>query len=163
MTNAIKPLLFAVLVLSVTSLSSCEKDDSKPNVTAVDDAESRKKIEQIFEDYEKALKAANAENCTNLYTSDGVFMPSAGPTARGAAAIRGSYEYVFSLITPDIQFKNIKIEIFGSYAVATSNSEGTSKVIATGEDIPEINRELFSFKIENGEWKIAKYMFNKSE
>lgn len=158
-----KSLLFAILAFSTTSLLFAYEVKVITNKASTSQAgnQDQKQIEQVLRNYEKALKTADAESCTKLYTTDGVFIPSGGPTATGSVQIMGSYEYVFSLITPDIQFKNIKIEVIGNNAIVTSTSEGTSKVAATGENVPEINREFYIFKKEAGTWKIAKYMFNK--
>ncbi|MEZ4827781.1 MAG: hypothetical protein R3C61_16075 [Bacteroidia bacterium] len=48
-------------------------------------------------------------------------------------------------------------------AFAVTTSKGTTLIHATGDTIPEANRELFVFEKVNGEWKIARYMFNKTE
>jgi hypothetical protein len=39
--------------------------------------------------------------------------------------------------------------------------EGSTLIHATGETVPEENRELFVLQKENGSWKIDRYMFNK--
>lgn len=167
MKNLMKLPLVIAFLFCITSLFSCEKDDEEvmntQTTTSTDEAKSKKEIEQIFTAYELGLKNADAQACTDLYTSDGVFMPSNAPTAEGTTQIKGSYEYVFSQIIPDIKFDNIVIEVSGSVAYATSTSEGTSKIVATGESVPEVNRELFVFEMENDTWKISKYMFNKTE
>jgi hypothetical protein len=36
-------------------------------------------------------------------------------------------------------------------------------VLAAGVTAPEANRELFVFVRESGDWKIGRYMFNKSQ
>jgi ketosteroid isomerase-like protein len=114
--------------------------------------------------YEKALKASDAQLASSLYATDGVFMPSAAPTSTGTVNIKAAYEYVFSLIQPDIKFTIDSFTIFveNDLAYTTSTSTGTSLLKATGEHVPEINREIFVFKRESGTWKIFKYMFNKA-
>ena len=47
-------------------------------------------------------------------------------------------------------------------AYALTRSNGTQTVLAVGTQSAESNREVFVFRKENGEWKIARYMFNKS-
>jgi ketosteroid isomerase-like protein len=111
--------------------------------------EDKKQIEVLIETYQKAL-AKNAK-----------FMPSAGPSAIGTANIKGSYEYVFSLITVNIAFTIDEVVFIGNYAYVTSTSKGTSLIKATNSTVPEINREFFLFEKEGGQWKIARYMFNK--
>ena len=48
-------------------------------------------------------------------------------------------------------------------AFAVTNSKGTVKILGNGIVAPEANRELFVFEKVKGEWKIARYMFNKTE
>ena len=48
-------------------------------------------------------------------------------------------------------------------AFALTRSNGTQTILATGTDSAESNREMFIFRREDGAWKIARYMFNKSQ
>jgi ketosteroid isomerase-like protein len=90
-------------------------------------------------------------------------MPSEGPSAIGSENILKSYEYVFSQIQLNVEFFIEEIEVENDFAFATTSSKGTTIIHATGETVPESNRELFIFENVAGEWKIARYMFNKSE
>jgi uncharacterized protein (TIGR02246 family) len=121
----------------------------------------KKKIEAVIAVYQKALANSDATTASSLYTKTAKFMPSGGPSAIGTDAIKGSYTYVFSLITPTIEFTIDEVVFIGNYAYVTSTSEGTSLIKANNQNVPEINRELFVFEKENGIWKIARYMFNK--
>lgn len=90
-------------------------------------------------------------------------MPSSAPASAGTANIKVAYQYVFSMIQPDIKFTIDSIQVIfnENVAYATSTSKGKSLVKATGNNIPEINREMFVFKKEEESWRISKYMFNK--
>jgi uncharacterized protein (TIGR02246 family) len=123
--------------------------------------EDKKQIEVLIETYQKALATSDATLASSLYTKNAKFMPSAGPSAIGTANIKGSYEYVFSLITVNIAFTIDEVVFIGNYAYVTSTSKGTSLIKATNSTVPEINREFFLFEKEGGQWKIARYMFNK--
>lgn len=63
----------------------------------------------------------------------------------------------------NIEFFIDEIEVEHNLAFATTRSEGFTLIHATGDRVPESNRELFVFEKESGEWKIARYMFNKTE
>ncbi len=121
----------------------------------------RKQIEEVINVYTKALATADATLAAGLYTKNAKFMPSGGPSAIGTEAIKGSYTYVFTLLTPTITFTIDEVVFIGKNAYVTSTSKGTSLIKANNQNIPEINRELFIFEKENGVWKIARYMFNK--
>ena len=60
-----------------------------------------------------------------------------------------------------IKFDIEEIEVAGQYAFARTISKGTTLIHASGDTVPEENRELFVLKQEEGSWKIDRYMFNK--
>ena len=119
-------------------------------------------ITALLERYETALNTSDVDAVLELYAPDGVFMPSSAPTAEGAAQIRAVYEFVFSTIQLAIRFSINEIEIHGDLAFARTGSKGTVRILADGTSAQEENRELFVLEKHRGEWKIARYMFNKT-
>ena len=120
-------------------------------------------IEQLLFSYRDALNASDVSNVLPLYTKDGVFMPANAPTAKGQEQLKGSYEFVFKTIQLNIKFFIEEIIVSGDYAYAVTNSKGTALIHANGQTVSEENRELFVFQKDNGQWKIARYMFNKTK
>jgi len=118
-------------------------------------------IEELLSEYKKSLNTSNSELSTSLYASDGIFMPSEAPSAIGLNNIKGAYDFVYSQIQLNIEFSIEEIVVEGDFAFATTTSKGTTLIHANDQTIPEENRELFVFEKVNGEWKIARYMFNK--
>jgi uncharacterized protein (TIGR02246 family) len=123
----------------------------------------QKKIEQLLAKYEQALNQSSTEAVLPLYTKDGVFLPAEAPTAEGTAQIKASYDHVFSTIKPEIKFDIEEVVVSGDYAFAKTLSRGKATVLESNITQPEENRELFIFRKDAGEWKIARYMFNKSK
>ncbi len=123
----------------------------------------KQKIQELLKNYEKALNTSDAKLAQSLYTKDGVFMPTEAPSGIGSEGILRSYEYVFSQIQLSIVFSIKEIEVEGNMAFAVTSSKGTVKIHANGMEVPEANRELFVFEKVEGDWKIARYMFNKTE
>ena len=119
-------------------------------------------ITALLDRYEIALNASDVDAVIDLYAPDGVFMPSAAPTAEGADQVRAAYEFVFSTIQLTIRFSIAEIEIHGDLAFARTGSRGTVTILVDGTSAPEENRELFVLEKRRGEWKIARYMFNKT-
>ena len=162
-----KKILIAVMALFV--LASCgEKNSNKSNESSTEkkeimQKEEKQQIEALLSTYKKALNTSDAKLAQSLYTKDGVFMPTEAPSGIGSENILKSYEYVFSQIQLNIEFFIEEIEVEGNMAFAVTSSKGTTLIHATGDTIPEANRELFVFEKVNGEWKIARYMFNKTE
>ena len=120
-------------------------------------------IEKLLFSYSDALNASDVPKVVPLYTKDGVFMPTNAPTAKGQEQLKGSYEFVFKTIQIHIEFFIDEIVISGDHAYALTNSKGTALIHANGQTVSEENRELFVFEKDNGQWKIARYMFNKTK
>ena len=123
----------------------------------------KEKIQSLLGEYKRSLNTSDATLAQSLYARDGVFMPSNAPSAIGPESILSSYEYIFSQIQLNIEFFIDEILVEGDFAFATTSSKGTTLIHASGETIPEENRELFVFEKENDDWKIARYMFNKTQ
>lgn len=157
------------LLLAVTLLSACqESGTNEPNQNEAQNQETMQKedkqnIETLLGEYQKALNTSDAKLAQSLYTTDGIFMPTEAPSGIGAEGILRSYEYVFSQIQLNIEFFIEEIEVEGNMAFAVTSSKGTTLIRATGDTVPEANRELFVFEKVDGTWKIARYMFNKTE
>lgn len=120
-------------------------------------------IENLLFSYRDALNTSDVSKVLLLYTQDGVFMPTNAATAKGQEQLKASYEFVFKTIQLNIEFFIEEIDVHGEFAYAVTNSKGTTLIHANGQTIPEENRELFVLAKENGKWKIARYMFNKTK
>lgn len=118
-------------------------------------------IEKVLFSYRDALNASDVNKVLSLYTNDGVFMPSNAPSAIGQEQVKAAYEFVFSQIQLNIEFYIDEIVVNGDYAFARTTSKGTTLIHANKQTVAEENRELFVLQKTNGQWKIARYMFNK--
>jgi uncharacterized protein (TIGR02246 family) len=156
-------------VVAIFLMTSCGENNNQeliPNLTEkteIMQKEEKQKIEKLLSEYKNSLNTSDANLAQSLYTKDGVFMPTEAPSAIGFESILKSYEFVFSQIQLNIEFFIEEIVVEGNIAFAVTSSKGTTLIHATGDTIPEANRELFVFEKVNGEWKIARYMFNKTE
>jgi len=90
-------------------------------------------------------------------------MANAAPTADGAQQVKGTYQYVFDNFKYTLKFTIIEIEVKGNTAFARSTSKGSFVMKSNGQTVLDENRELFIFEKENGQWKIARYMYNKTK
>jgi uncharacterized protein (TIGR02246 family) len=159
---SMKNLIISAIVFSLVSIGCTEKQQNLSiNETKKMEKKGKDQIEKILMIYEESLNTSNVSKAVNSYTKDGVFMPSGALTSNGTEEIKGAYEFVFSQIQLNIEFFIKEIVIENDIAFAITTSKGTTLIHATGEAVPEENRELFVFEKENNEWKIARYMFNK--
>ncbi len=152
-----------ILLMAAIILIGAFQTKSSANQIDNQKVESSEKlnIKNVLFSYRDALNASDVSKVLSLYTEDGIFMPSGAPTSIGTEQVKGAYEFVFSNIKLSIEFYIDEITVDGDYAFARTTSKGTTLIHATGETVPEENRELFVLQKENGSWKIDRYMFNK--
>ncbi len=150
-----------LILIAAVGLAVCGcQSKTQPNPTA-NTIEEKNAIEATLKNYEAVLNASDVDGILALYAEDGVFMPTEAPTAAGKEQVRAAYEHVFGIIKLDIAFSIDEIVQSGDFAFARTLSRGKVTVLAEGVTLPEENRELFVLKKEGGDWKIARYMFNK--
>lgn len=122
-------------------------------------------IENVLTTYFAAANAGDAVALAALYTEDAVLLPGDMPTAEGVADIEALYAGAFSQLQLDIEvdLASADIVVDDDLAYATTTSAGTRRIHATGDTIPENNRELWIMARAQEGWKITRYMFNKSD
>ncbi len=155
-------IISATLLMSLVACQSETKEKSN-NLTqnTMEQTAEKSAIENLLFSYRDALNSSDVNKVLPLYTSDGVFMPSNAPSAVGQEQVKASYEFVFNTIQLNIAFFIDEIVVNGDFAFAQTTSKGTTLIHANGQTVPEENRELFVLQKSNGQWKIARYMFNK--
>ncbi len=163
MKHFLIPTLALLLMTSCGENKNQESNEKLTQKTEIMEKQEKQKIEALLSEYQKSLNTSDSKLAQSLYTKDGIFMPTEAPSGIGADGILKSYEYVFSQIQLNIEFFVEEIEVEGNMAFAVTSSKGTALIHATGDTIPEANRELFVFEKVDGKWKIARYMFNKTE
>jgi len=118
-------------------------------------------IRTLLATYEQSLNTSDAALAASCYAPDGIFMPTALPTARGSD-MHDAYRQIFDAIGLDVTFTIDELELTSDHtAYALTRSNGTQTVLATGDHTAESNREIFLFRHTDTGWKIARYMFNK--
>lgn len=150
-----------LLVTLVSCQNKMKNNSTKLNQITMNNQIEKSAIEKLLFSYRDALNTSDVNKVLPLYTNDGIFMPSNAPSAIGQEQIKGSYEFVFKTIQLNIEFYIDEIIVHGDFAFARTTSKGTTLIHANGQTVPEENRELFVFQKTNGQWKIARYMFNK--
>ncbi|WP_435623391.1 YybH family protein [Flagellimonas sp.] len=163
MKRLVVPALTLLILMSCGQKQNQESNQLSKQKTEIMQKEEKQKIENLLSKYEKSLNTSDANLAQSLYTKDGVFMPTEAPSGIGSEGILKSYEFVFSQIQLNIEFFIEEIQVEGNMAFAVTSSRGTVKIHANGVEVPETNRELFVFEKIGGAWKIARYMFNKTE
>lgn len=122
-------------------------------------------ITNALRDYERLANAGDASQIAALYDENAILFPDRFDAFTGVAEIEGFYAAAFSMLTLDIEFQidPSQIVVAGDVAYATTTSHGTRFLKASGETVPEVNRELWVLAKQGDGWLIARYCFNKAE
>ncbi|WP_224994739.1 SgcJ/EcaC family oxidoreductase [Cesiribacter sp. SM1] len=161
-----KSLMIVALIASALFFQNEAKGQSKSlkvNKAQTENASEKTAIEKLIYSYQDALNASDVSKVISLYTTDGVLMANGAPTADGVEQVKGTYQYVFDNFTYTLKFTIQEIEVNGNTAFARSSSQGSFIIKKSGQSIPDENRELFVFEKVKGQWKIARYMYNKTK
>jgi len=123
---------------------------------------SENQIRDLLTAYERSLNTSDADLAASCYAANGIFMPTTLPTVTSADMADG-YRRIFEAISLNVTFTIDELEVTSDdTAYALTRSNGTQTVLATGDESAESNREMFLFqRTDTGDWKIARYMFNK--
>lgn len=159
-------LIIPIAAVIIFTASCTSKQDINKNIYHQQNhiemiEKDQNEINSLLDNYKKSLITSDAALAQSMYAKDGVFMPQGGPSAIGEENILASYTFIFSQIQLNIEFQIDEIIVDGDMAFARTTSKGNTLIRASQATIPEENRELFVFTKVNGEWKIARYMFNK--
>lgn len=149
MKKLLSIFLFTIFLFGTTDAKSQNNDKSK--------------IEKLILNYQEALNSSDVNSIVSLYTGDAVLMPNAAPTADGLEQVKQTYEYVFNNLSFTLKFTVLEIVVNGNNAFARSVSQGSFIEKASGQTVEDQNRELFVFEKQKGNWKIARYMYNKAK
>ncbi|MDO1449186.1 SgcJ/EcaC family oxidoreductase [Rhodocytophaga aerolata] len=158
-------LTLAIIASMLTFQQEAKSQSNNPKSKKVQTTVTSEKaaIEKLIYTYQDALNASDVNKVISLYTTDGVLMANAAPTAERAEGVKGTYQYVFDNFTYSLKFTILEIEVKGNTAFARSTSQGSFVIKKTEQKVPDENRELFVFEKVNGQWKIARYMYNKTK
>lgn len=119
-------------------------------------------IVALLKGYATALNAGDAAAASRFFTPDAVVAGAGFPTL-GGAALEEAYAGMFGAVRMAVTFEILEVEVAGpSTAWARTTSHGTQTLLATGEEKPEANRELFILKRGDEGWRVARYVFNEA-
>jgi len=120
-------------------------------------------IKALLWNYEHVLNASDVDGVLKLYADDGVFMAQHQASAVSTDQIEAAYTAVFKAIKLKVTFDIVEVKVIAAnWAFARTNSTGTVKINATGDELSEGNQELFVLQKVAGDWKIARYAFSST-
>ena len=163
--------LLAIVLASVLTATACTQvatTSAQPKTTAiVNDTTTNQAIGQIKDTliaYQTAMAKADTDTLMTFFQDDAVIEFQGKPTLQGKAAIRQSYDGAFAVMDfTGIDYIPTSIEIYSDAAVVrTTHPDGATVYHKQqGTTFPDRNREVFVFKRQGDDWRIAYYMYNQ--
>ena len=124
-------------------------------------ADDEAAIRKVLQSYNEALNGGKTAAVLPLYTDDGIFMPPYSPSTIGKDAVRKAYDAVFTELKFRVKFTIAELVVMAPiWAYVRTNSAGTTDHHSTGKTTAEANQELFIFRKDDGQWRIARYSFS---
>jgi len=124
-------------------------------------ADDEAAIRKVLQSYNDALNGGKTAAVLPLYTDDGIFMPPYSPSTIGKDAVRKAYDAVFTELKFRVKFTIAELVVMAPiWAYVRTNSAGTTDHHSTGKITAEANQELFIFRKDDGQWRIARYSFS---
>ncbi len=120
-------------------------------------------IEHFISAYNDAINASDVSKTLTFFTADGVLMPNGSPLSRGQEQLGIAYETLYKAFKMDVKYTAEEVIVAGDFAYARTSSKGKALNIGSGEAAQVENKELFVLRKENGQWKIAQYIFNNNK
>ena len=117
-------------------------------------------LSELLTRYFKALNTSDPELAVSCYTADGMLMAQALATSTGSELV-SSYHGFFAARDYDITFEIDELVVVSdTLAYAITHTAGMLTRMEDGARSRGANREMFIFRREDGEWRIARYIFN---
>ncbi|TCC88534.1 SgcJ/EcaC family oxidoreductase [Pedobacter frigiditerrae] len=120
-------------------------------------------VKTVVQNYFDALNASDVNKVVSYFTAEGVLLAPGAPTATGTEQLKGTFKYVFDNFTYTLAFAIADLTVEGDYAFVASTSKGSFVIKSSNQKNEDDFRETFILKRVNGQWKIARYMYNKSK
>jgi uncharacterized protein (TIGR02246 family) len=120
-------------------------------------------VETVVNNYFAALNASDASKVVSYFTTNGVLLAPGAPTATGSEQLKGTFQYVFDNFKYTLKVTIGEVTLAGNYAFVSSTSKGSYVIKSNNQTVEDEFRETFILKKVNGDWMIARYMYNKSK
>lgn len=133
-----------------------------PEVPSIDLETERAALRAADSLYTQLATARDAEGVSDLYTTDAIIYPPAGPTVRGIDAVRQFAAEFTAILGMTISFRPLDIEVSRDGDMGyTINAVEITVLDEEGSPVTELTRDFHLWrKHEDGSWKVAVDIWN---
>ena len=146
---------FIVIILALVLIQACAEQHHTP----IDPSDE---LRTNWDEFIVAWEAEDAEKCAQLYLEDGINIPNEAKENKGKEEIKAFYEFLFGM-NRSSKYRH-KINSV-SYTESQATEYGNFEVDWVRNDSTEWTYKARSVthwtKTDEGDWKIALFLFNK--
>src|ERR1043165_7116783 len=115
-------LIMAIMLPLIAACQNGTKNYSNNlNQNTMEQTTEKTAIENVLLAYGDALNTSDVNKVLQVYTNDGVFMPTTFPTAKGTVQLNESYTNIFKTIQLNVKFTIEEIVVSGDVAFAQTS------------------------------------------
>ncbi|RYY30261.1 MAG: hypothetical protein EOP41_00990 [Sphingobacteriaceae bacterium] len=118
--------------------------------------------EQLLSGYAEVLNAANTALIPSFYTHDGAFMPDGFKTLTKKDLDNAGGKYLKNTGFK-IKYAIISVTITPEYTFIDATAQTTAVSVGKKEEANLSSRDFFVLRKEGSDWKIFRYLFNRTQ
>ena len=125
------------------------------SIQATDIRNDIRKADDVFE---RTIKQGDANGLSDLYTNDGMLLPTGSDIVKGKPAIRNFWQGVIDMGIKEARLDIQEVELQGDVAVEV----GRYQLKGAGGEMIDEGKYLVVWKQEEGKWKLHRDIWNTS-
>jgi ketosteroid isomerase-like protein len=115
-------------------------------------------IREIEDNFESIFVRSDAASLADLYTEDGMVLPSGSEIIRGKENIQKFWQRIMDLGARQAKLETLEVERL----LDTANELGRYTFKSESGKVVDQGKCMVIWKHENGEWKLHRYMFTSN-
>ena len=118
----------------------------------------RDDIRKADDVFEKNFSQGNAAGIAELYTNDGMLLPTGSDFVKGKEAIRDFWQGAINMGIKEAKLDIVEVEVQGNVVVEV----GHYQLKGAGGDVLDQGKYIVIWKQEGGQWKLHRDIWNTS-
>jgi uncharacterized protein (TIGR02246 family) len=115
-------------------------------------------IRSMNDKFEAMIRANDAKEMANLYTEDGLLLPTGSAIIKGREAIANFWQGAMNMGIKQAKLDTLEVELHGNTAIEL----GQYTLKAEGDQEIDKGKYIVVWKKKDGQWMLQKDIFNSS-
>lgn len=124
-----------------------------------DSTDIRNEIRKANDGFEAAFKRGDAAGLADLYTEDGMLLPTSSDFIRGKSGVREFWQGALDMGIKEARLESLEVERQGDVATEV----GQYKLTGAGGAPMDQGKYIVIWKQEGGRWKLHRDIWNSSQ